>query len=82
MANVVTNQLHCDRHGVNCREVFPSEPVSVGARKLRENAAVIGWEVMRGAHGKDVCPPCRIGDIQAAERSSRDMPASKSATEE
>lgn len=67
-------QLHCEcgctgptrtRHA--CSRVYPPLPSTEPTVKaVRESARTAGWETMRNTTGRDLCPQCRIAEIQAA----------------
>lgn len=52
-----------------CGAVYPPAPApDIGARELRSAAGAVGWEVMHGSKGQDMCPPCRIYEINRLAR--------------
>jgi hypothetical protein len=59
--------LKCELKLRVCTGRFPeteSRPAETTVKRVREMAAAAGWEVKSGNHGRDVCPPCRIQEIQ------------------
>lgn len=69
-------QLACE--APECVHRFPEHPVHAiskgGVRgyanevasvaELRADAASKGWETKRHTQGRDLCPPCRVAEIQ------------------
>lgn len=66
---------HLTDHGCHVR--FPDRPMEGDARDVRAEAAAKGWEVLRHTKGRDVCPPCRIVEIQRV--SGIELPGEKGA---
>jgi hypothetical protein len=60
-------QLVC-ANAPRCDRTFPvGEPTELTTVKaLREYAVKVGWETMKGKHGRDVCGKCRIAEIEKA----------------
>jgi hypothetical protein len=55
--------LSCDG---NCGTTYPVEGPTISeptVGSLRAAAVSAGWSVMAGKHGKDMCPACRIAEI-------------------
>jgi hypothetical protein len=61
MTAIHTVQLICA-----CGLGYPEKPTDMTVSALRAEAAAAGWETMRGKHGADVCPKCRIKAIKRA----------------
>lgn len=60
-------ELICANYA-QCGRTFPlSEdgPAEGLVGPLRDLASAAGWEVMNGKHGRDMCPACRIDEIEA-----------------
>lgn len=67
-------QLSCAKNPAHVYPDPPAEDTTVkDLRKLAEDA---GWEVGRsGGAGREVCPDCRIEEIQQAKAGKRTPPA-------
>lgn len=63
-------QLTCQGQPSCSRKYPPSPKAETTATALREEAVGVGWEVMRGKFGQDVCPQCRVHAIEQAARMS------------
>lgn len=64
-------QLSCEA----CPATYPPLPApDMTAGALRVDAARVGWEVLRGTKGRDLCPPCRVKEINAAAGTLMPMP--------
>lgn len=59
-----------------CGSTYPDKPKESTAKDIRAEAEKRGWQVMHGSHGSDVCPACRIKDIEARADLVRPMLAS------
>jgi hypothetical protein len=44
------------------------------AGELRASAAAVGWEVLRHTKGRDICPPCRVREINDAAATFVEIP--------
>lgn len=65
MTSIRFVQLRCE--APKCTAVYPPLPAAdMTAGALRVDAAKVGWEVLRGTKGRDLCPPCRVREINAA----------------
>lgn len=64
MTSIRFVQLQCE---VCITVTYPAQPAAERtARDVRADAAHAGWEVLRGTKGRDVCPPCRVHEIETA----------------
>lgn len=69
MAAEFTVAIWCDpNNGTDCLVKTPAVPGT--ARASRKVAVDHGWEVVKGNHGRDVCPPCRIREIREQVRAA------------